>query len=357
MNFTIRTIVFAAMLLLCSVSMWTTYVSLHDSILPEPVLPIELPNGVIWQCSVVALGLSVAIGMMLLALKFAIIGGEKRLNFLGILGMTVVAFISISFNLDVLYRTADRDFFLRYSNDRMRSVYEAYLADVQGELVEQRTALRRELAKQAGELESEIQGLRKAPAGYGPYARQEDYKLTVMQKTVEVELAAVDSAIAVKEEADEILEASAPVSITEVEELQSRLRAKSKDLAGLTGLPMPDVVRLENPLFAVFAKLFDFRTVGLKEVFFVLIAFFLDLGDIIGYTLVPNKKPRQAAAPSYPVQRPERIPDHPLLEAPTRPQVQRAESGTATEQPGAFSGETIPLHARRRARAFRIRRP
>jgi len=346
MNFAIRAIVFVAMLLLCGVSMWTTYVSLHDSILPEPVLPIELPNGAVWQCSVMALGLSAAIGMMLLALKFAVIGGEKRLNLLGIVGMTVVAFISISFNLDVLYRTADQDFFLRYSNDRMRSVYEEYLADVQGELVERRTALRRELARQQGELESEIQGLRKAPAGYGPHAREEDYKLTVMEKTVEVEIAEVENAFEVKREVDEILETAVLASIADVEELQGRLRVKSKDLAGLTGLRMPDVVRLENPLFAVFSKLFDFKTVGLKEVFFVLIAFFLDLGDIIGYTLVPNKKPRRATVPSFPVQPPERIPDPPLLVAPA--------NQASPEQQAASSGEAVRPHAHRRARTFRI---
>ena len=300
MNFTVRTIVLIAMILLTMVSMWTTYVSLHDSILPEPVVELPLFEGFVWKCSIVALGLSVAIGLMLFALKAAIVNGQKRLNIVGILGLTVVAFISIAFNMDVLYRTADRAFFLRYSNERMRGAYEEYLAEVQGTLSARRTELLREVAKQEGELDAEIRGLRKAPAGYGQYARQEDYRLTLLQKTTEVELKAVDEALLSKAEADALLRDTSPESIEEIDALQQKLRAACKDIAGASGVPLPPVVQLESPLFAVFGKLFDFKTVGLKEIFFLMIAFFLDLGDIIGYSLLPNRKPQKKNAASRP---------------------------------------------------------
>ena len=145
-----RLIMYMAMTLLGIVSMWTTYVSLHDSILPEPVIRLHLGTNVVWDCSIFALGLSVAIGMMLFALKVAIIDEQKRLNVLGLLGLTVVGFISISFNLDVLYRTADRDFFVRYSSEKMRAVYEDYLRNVQTELLAKEQKLKKEVAKQEG---------------------------------------------------------------------------------------------------------------------------------------------------------------------------------------------------------------
>ena len=114
MSFFARTVFFLAMFLLGAVSMWTTYQSLHDSILPKPTVQIALSENFVWDCSIFALMLSVAIGMMLFALKIAIVDEEKRLNIFGVLGLTVIGFISIAFNLDVLYRTADRDFFIRY---------------------------------------------------------------------------------------------------------------------------------------------------------------------------------------------------------------------------------------------------
>ncbi len=365
MNYFIRTIGFVAMVLLGTVSIWTTYVSLHDSILPEPELPIALPGGIVWNCSIVALGLSVAIGLMLFALKAAVINGEKRLGILGILGMTVVAFISITFNMDVLYRTADREFFVRYSNERMRATYEEYLARIQGVLSEKRTELLRELAKQEGELDAEVRGLRKAPAGYGQYARQEDYKLTLLQKTTEVEILNVEEAQKAKTQADELLRSSAPSSIAEIDQLQGQLRVACKDLAGVSGISMPEVVRLESPLFAVFAKLFDLKTVGLKEIFFLIVAFFLDLGDIIGYTLVPNrKKPRFALETPpgdniYALQGPERVPERPpMLEAPQPwddkdwplPEASRQESSER------LSSQAAAAPPPRHAHAFRIRR-
>ncbi len=293
MGIIVRSLFVLAVVLLGIVSMWTTYTSLHDSILPEPTVGIPLPNGVVWQCSVMALGMSVAIGIMLFALKVAVIQGEKRLSIPGVAGMTIVAFISIAFNLDVLYRTADRDFFLRYSNDRMRSVYEEFLSKATADLSKKKTGLLQDIAKQQGELAAEVKGLRRAPSGYGNLAKNEDYKLTVLEKTAQVELDAVDAALSTKEKADVILRGTPPATLDEVDAMQGQLRVECKDLASASGVRLPDVVRLENPLFAVFAKLFDWHTVGFKEIFLMIIAFLMDLGDIIGYALVPNRQKRQ----------------------------------------------------------------
>jgi hypothetical protein len=290
MTWSTRFLLSVAMSMLSLVSIWTTYASLNDSILPEPKIAIPLAEGTVWQCSIVALGLSVAIGLMLLSLKIAIIGGHKRLNIAGVLGLTVVAFISITFNMDVLYRTADKDFYLRYSNDRMRAPYEAYMAKTQGVLLEKRTELLKGVAKQEGELDAEVKGLRKAPAGYGQYARQEEYNLTILSKETEVELQAVEAGLVTKEKADELLRAARPTSLEDIDKNQAELRVIIKDLAAVTGVPLPELVKTESPLFAVFAKLMDVETVGFKEIFFLLLAFLLDLGDIVGYSLVPNAR-------------------------------------------------------------------
>lgn len=299
-----RVIFCVAMVVLGIVSMWTTYVSLHDSILPTPEVRFSLGNGIVWDCSVFALGLSVAIGMMLFALKLGIIDEHKRLNFLGLIGLIVVGFISISFNLDVLYRTADRDFFIRYSTQKMRGVYEKYMEETQAKLVSKRDECLKVVARQEGELDAEIRGLREAPRGYGKIAKQEDYQLTLLEKTSQVELDSVKEALAKKEEADTLLRETLPASIEEVEQLQNQLRVVVKDIGAMSGVPLPDVVKLESPLFAVFEKVFNWRTVGIKEIFFVIIALFLDLGDIVGYSLVPDKTKKKkvsdlAALPDF----------------------------------------------------------
>jgi len=291
MRFTTRFIIFIAMVLLSVVSMYTTYASLRDSILPTPTVSIPLGANRVWECSVFALGLSVAIGLMLFGLKVAIIDEQKKLNISGLLGLIFVGFISIAFNIDVLYRTADRDFFIRYENNKMRGVYEDYLAKTQTVLTEKRNNLLRQVATQEGELESEVKGLRAAPQGYGERARQEDYHLTVLKKTTEVDLQLVDEAIAAKQKADEILaKLETPTNMGQVMEAQDKLRGAVKDVGGVAGVALPDVVKPENPFFAVFQKLFDWRTVGFKEIFIVMVGFLLDLGDIIGYSMVPNRK-------------------------------------------------------------------
>ena len=114
---------YVGMVMLTLASMCTTYISVNDSILPEPKVTIPLWNDMTWDCSVLALALSVGIGLMLLALKLAIIDEQKRLSPLGLIGLCLLAFISISFNMDVLYRTADKDFFLDYSKNRMVTPY------------------------------------------------------------------------------------------------------------------------------------------------------------------------------------------------------------------------------------------
>lgn len=318
-----RVLLFAGMILLTLVSMWTTYKSLHDSILPEPTVPIPLGSFGVWQCSIVALALSVAIGVMLFALKLAIIDEQKRLNLLGIVGMIVVAFISIVFNMDVLYRTADREFFVRYSATRVKDTYAKYLADVQRTIVEKKKSLQTALAEQEGELETEVMGLRQAPAGYGPRARQEDYRLMILEKTTSVEIATLDEALQALRQADELLRGDNPNTIEEVEQLQAKLLVAVKEPGAVASIPLPEPVKLDNPLFAVFSRLFDVKTIGFKEIFFLAIALFLDLGDIIGYSLIPNKPKKRKLEPVL----------SPLLAAEPPAVVQPAISEGAVEPP------------------------
>lgn len=285
-----RSIVFIAMLLLTLVSMWTTYVSVRDSVLPEPAVDVPLGEFGVWHCSVFALALSVAIGLMLFALKIAVIDGQKRLNAAGIIGMAIVAFISITFNMDVLYRTADREFYMRHAAARIKGHYASYLASVRSDLLERRAELEKAVAAQEAELDSEIEGLREAPAGFGVRARQEAYRLNLLQSETQVELRDINDALEAQERADETLESFAAAGLDELDRLQDALRVAAKDAGAYTDLPLPEPIRLENPLFAVFARLLDPSQVGLKEIFFLTMAVFLDLGDIIGYSLVPNKR-------------------------------------------------------------------
>ncbi|MBI2434140.1 MAG: hypothetical protein HYV26_14885 [Candidatus Hydrogenedentes bacterium] len=323
-----RFIFFVAMVILTIVSMWTTYVSLRDSILPEPSISIPLPlPDAVWKCSIFALLLSVAIGLMLFGLKMAIIDEQKRLNALGIVGLTVVGFISISFNMDVLYRTADRDFFIRYSTNRMMQVYEDYLAEAQSVLGNKRDGLRKQVAKQEAELESEIEGIRKAPAGYGPIARQEEYQLKLLQSENTVSLESLDAALQEKQQADQLLAQAFPQTLAEVDQLQTDLRVKARNVGAAAGLILPPPVKLDSPIFAVFAKLADWRNIGMKEIFFMLIAFFLDLGDIIGYSMVPGARKGKARKSTmlYPIEpapsRAEYVPSWDAIEhAPAAPE-------------------------------------
>ncbi len=291
-----RFAIFIAMCLFTVVSIWTTYVSLRDSILPKPTIPVTFGPGNVHELSVFALALSVAIGLMLFALKLSIIDGHKRLNILGILGLTVVASISIAFNMDVLYRTADQEFFLNYSEQKVRTTYEDYLASAQTKLKERKLELEKQVAKQEGELESEIKGLREKPAGYGTEAKHEEYELTLMSKTAEVELQEILAAEEKKREVDTVLVQTSVAKLEDVSKLQDDLRVKIKDFAALAGTPMPAAVKLESPLFAVFQKLFNFRTAGPLEYLILALAFLLDLADIVGYSLVPAQKEKKSPA-------------------------------------------------------------
>lgn len=291
-----RFAILIAMVLFSVVSIWTTYVSLRDSILPKPTIPVTFAPGVVHELSVFALALSVAIGLMLFALKLSIIDGHKRLNILGIIGLTIVASISIAFNMDVLYRTADQQFFLNYTEQKVRTTYEDYLASAQTKLNERKQELEKQVAKQEGELESEIKGLRKKPAGYGTEAKQEEYELTLLSKTAEVDLQEILAAEEEKKEVDAVLVQTSVAKLDDVTKLQDDLRVKIKDFAALAGTPMPAAVKLESPLFAVFQKLFNFRTAGPLEYLILALAFLLDLADIVGYSLVPTQKEKKSPA-------------------------------------------------------------
>ena len=283
-----------AMVMLTVVSIWTTYVSLTESILPGPTVPLPIgENG--WDCSVFAMALSVAIGLMLFSLKLAIIDEHKRLNAVGIAGLAILAFVSITFNMDVLYRTYDRSFFLRHSTAKMKSTYETYLGEVRGALIDKKKALDIELARQEGELEAETRGLRQKPEGYGPEAKKEDYRLTLLQKTTAVELKVFDEALAKQGVVDDLLTEARPATLDDIQALQDEIRVQAKDLGAAAGLPLPPPVTLESPLFAVIERLLDFKTVGRMEIFFLFLAVIIDLGDIVGYAMVPSgtrkKKP------------------------------------------------------------------
>ncbi len=352
--------IFIAMVLLTIVSMWTTYISLATSIFPEPTVPIPLGHGKNWDCSVFALGLSVAIGLMLFSMKLAIIDEHKKLSFSGIIGLTIIAFISISFNMDVLYRISEKDFFIRFSSDKVKSTYDTYLAKVKQELETKREKIKKELARQQGELESEIKGLRQAPQGYGPRAKKEDYRLTVMKKEAQVELDTIDKALKAQQKADALLAGTQPTSLDEVQTLQDQLRVAVKNAGALAGIPLPAPVSLQNPLFAVFEHLFDFRKIGIKEIFFLILAFLIDLGDIIGYSLVPTNKEKEQAAKATASSSdldPDRgfVPE--LLPSPNFPFDSDNEASSNTEHPMEFpGGEDIP-HTEKEEKPSFSRRP
>jgi len=361
MNRTSRALIFVSMCTLTCVSMWTTHQSLRDSILPETIVQIPIGANHVWNCSVVGLMLAVAIGLFLLALKLAIINEHKRLNWLGVVGLTMVAFISIVFNMDVLYRWADQDFFMQYSAARMKSTYEEYLIEVQGRLIEKRQEWQKGVAIQEAELESEIRGIRNDPAGYGPIAKSEDYQLAKMRKEAEVYLASIDEALLAKEKADQLLVTSMPETLDEIQETQDQLRVAVKDAGAVAGVPLPPVVKLDSPLFAVFHKLFDFSELGAKEILILLIALFIDLGDIVGYSLVPDEsrgRRRTREAPLPKDRRPDFV-ERKRLPAPPEERADEAReqaasgggSSTVTDSARAFA-----RHSRRR-RPVRFRRP
>ncbi|GMU94393.1 MAG: hypothetical protein AMXMBFR4_34510 [Candidatus Hydrogenedentota bacterium] len=358
MKHTTRFAIFTAMCLFTVVSIWTTYKSLYDSILPGPTFTVQFSPESVYKIAWPALGLSVAIGLMLFALKLAIIDGQKRLNVAGVIGLIVIAFISISFNMDVLYRTADRDFFLRYSDSKVRSAYETYLAQVQGTLSGRRSELLKQIAKQEGELESEIRGLREKPAGYGSEARKEEYQLTLLEKEAQVELESIDQALAKKGEADALLNGTIVASLDDVHMLQEKLRVLVKDLAGTANVALPPPVKLETPFFAVFDKLFDFRNAGPMEILILLLAFLLDLGDIIGYSLIPNK-PDKVRRTAFAIV-PEHLPGPEVVHQPRRDvafEWEPAAVGAETKLgPESEEERAIARPSLRRRRSFRFRR-
>ena len=354
-----RFAILIAMVLFTIVSIWTTYVSLSDSILPRPTIPVTFAAGQVHQLSIFALALSLAIGLMLFALKLSIIDGHKRLNVLGIAGLTIVASISIAFNMDVLYRTADQQFFLNYSEMKVRTTYEDYLASAQTKLNVRKQELEKQVARQEGELESEIKGLREKPAGYGTEARKEEYELTLLEKTAQVELQDIIAALDKKKDVDEVLMQASVTKLEDVTKLQDDLRVKIKDFAALAGTPMPAGVKLESPIFAVFQKLFDFRNAGPLEFLILALAFLLDLADIVGYSLIPTK-PEKTKSPAIWAVVPENLPGPEVITSP-EPSAMALESAAVGGDPmladtddGMFPA--IDPSPRPRRKPFRFRR-
>lgn len=321
-----RTILFIAMVMLAVVSMWTTYVSLRDSILPTPEVDLPLFNGAVWTCSIFALLLAVAIGLMLFALKLAIIDGQKRINFPGLVGMIIVAFISITFSFDVLYRTADPDVLLNETASAVRGVYDEHLASVQTKVIQERERLLKDIPQQDHELKAEPLSFRDAPSEFEPgaydgtddLAEPESEALEfgdipndlatsagsqagqpTIPEIIAAELETITAALAAVNEANELLRTSLPRTVADVEQLENQLRGLVTDATARAGIPMPEPVRIDTPLFAVLGKLLDWKTVGLKEIFFLAIAIILDLGDIIGYSLIPSKPKTAAKKPEW----------------------------------------------------------
>ncbi|NUM52323.1 MAG: hypothetical protein HUU46_01645 [Candidatus Hydrogenedentes bacterium] len=358
-----RFVIYIAMVLFSIVSIWTTYVSLRDSILPKPTFPVTFAPGQVHDLSVFALALSVAIGLMLFALKLSIIDGHKRLNIFGIIGLTVVASISIAFNMDVLYRTADQQFFLNYSESKVRTAYEDYLTSTQAKLNERKQELEKQVARQEGELESEIKGLREKPAGYGTEARKEEYELTLLEKTAQVELQNILAAQEKKKDVDAVLVQASVTKLDDVMKLQDDLRVQIKDFAALAGTPMPPAVKLESPLFAVFQKLFDFRTAGPLEYLILALGFLLDLADIVGYSLIPTEKNRkEKKSPAIWAAVPEHLPGPEVITSPTpsavviEPVAVGAEPMLADSAEGDLFPDIVPSSPRPRRKPFRFRR-
>jgi hypothetical protein len=346
----VRFIVVIAMVILTIVSMSTTYLSLKLSVLPGPTVSIPMGEGKVWECSWMALGLSVAIGLMLFALKLAIIDEHKRLNILGLVGLMVVAFISISFNMDVFYRAADEGFFLRHTSAKMKSQYQDYMAQVQTALSEKRETLLKKVARQEGELEAEVEGLREAPEGYGQRAKKEDYTLKLLQKEAEVELATLEEAKIAKAKADTLLLSTSVGSLDEIAALENEIRVACKDVQATVGIPLPAPVRQERPLFAVFAKLFSFA-IGPMEILVLLLAFLLDIGDIVGYSLVPDK-PKERKRPSLGLANAMAGPE--IIPAPEESGIEFLEdSSHQTALPEVVPPEAASGHER----PFRVKRP
>ncbi|MBM3290455.1 MAG: hypothetical protein FJY92_09910 [Candidatus Hydrogenedentes bacterium] len=240
----------------------------------------------------------------------------------------------------------------------MRTAYEDYLATAQTKLNERRQELEKQVAKQEGELESEIKGLREKPAGYGNEARKEEYHLTLLQKTSEVELQSIVAAQERKQEVDAVLAQASVAKLEDVTKLQDDVRLKIKDFAAAVGTPMPPAVKLESPLFAVFQKLFNFRTAGPLEYLILALAFLLDLADIIGYSLVPTKKEKKSPAIWAAV--PEHLPGPEVITSPT-PAAMVVESAVDADSLLANSGtdDLFPAIApspRPRRKPFRFRR-
>jgi len=246
----IRTTVYAAMVLLTSVSIWANYASLRVSVLPEPEVAIPLPTGGTWACAVVALGIAVALGLMLFALKLTILDENRRLNGAGAFGFAVILLLSVAFNADVLYRVADKDFYPRQAMTQTAAVYMAHLDRIAAD-------------------------------------------------------AASPDAVAAVDKARRLLQSAAPQDMDDVTATEQAVRTALAE-AGIEPPPAP--TRVDSPLFAMLAHLAKVQGLGVQDWFLLLIALFLDLGDLIAYRLLPARRLAEPL-PRRP-QRPQPEPEH-----------------------------------------------
>lgn len=283
------------MVLLTSVSIWANYASLSTSVLPEPRVPVPLPTGGTWECTVVALVLAVALGLMLFALKLTILDEDRRLNGAGALGVIVILLLSVAFNADVLYRVADKDFYPRHAMAQTAAAYSAHLERIAADNPTAETA------------------------------------------------AAVDKA-------RRLFLAAAPEDMEEVAAIEQTVRTALTQ-AGID--PPPEPTHLDSPLFAVLAHITNVQSLGVQDWFLLLLALFLDLGDLIAYRLLPARRMADPL-PRKPLQArpaPEHV-DEPMpwegadRHAPTEKQPPKPFD--PNDLPSGPSRAVTPLHAHRR---------
>ena len=122
------TLLSIATLALTALSIWANYVSLSASVLPLPTIALSLFTGATWQCSLPALGLAIAIGLLLLAIKVNAAGCGKSVGFAGYCAFAVVACFSILFNVDAIYRMTQEGYDLQLANQQTTAVFGPYMA-------------------------------------------------------------------------------------------------------------------------------------------------------------------------------------------------------------------------------------
>jgi hypothetical protein len=121
------TLLSTATLALTALSIWANYVSLSSSVLPKPTFTLSLVTGAPWHCSLPALGLAMAIGLLLLAIKVSAAGQDRSIGITGYCAFAVVASFSILFNMDAIYRVAQNTYDLQLANQQPTAVFGPYM--------------------------------------------------------------------------------------------------------------------------------------------------------------------------------------------------------------------------------------